>query len=92
MSGPRETVRLKQASIKSLGTLALVRPKMEHIRIASCKWIGKKQKTGSPVQDSLVLMAGMVSFRRRLVKNSAGAGDRENKGNTIGMLDSRKTG
>jgi hypothetical protein len=53
------------------------------------KW---ETKTGSPVQDSLVLMAGMVPSRCRLVKDGRGRGKRENKGNTIGMLDREKTG
>ena len=45
------------------------------------------KKARDPIQDTLALMSGMVSFRKRLVKDgSAGTGS-ENKGKTIRMLD-----
>jgi hypothetical protein len=55
---------------------------MEHIRIAS-SYRNKGTKTGRPLQDSLVLMAGMVSFRRALVKDAGEEENREYKGKTI---------
>ena len=45
------------------------------------------KKARGPIQDTLALMSGMVSFRKRLVKDGTAGSGSENKGKTIRVLD-----